>query len=191
MTATRAIQWRKLVSNKTRKYAESLLDNLIDLDHQTTGAFYEMGQILSAIRQHQLYKILGYTSFTSLIDEELSFTASTATRYASLYTNLRRLHYNKVESLKLLQKVGFTHLSAVLPNMTTKIGRRAINKRVNAIDAHQINFTVTEAELVQLQKALTRMGATVTKTGWVTGSSQALMGMVGIVNKRPKLKAVA
>ena len=191
MTAIRAIQWRKLVSNKTRKYAESLLDNLIDLDHQTTGAFYEMGQILSAIRQHQLYKILGYTSFTNLIEEELSFTASTASRYGQLYTNLRRLHYNKAESLKLLQKVGFTHLSAVLPNMTSKIGRRAINRRVKDLDIHQINFCVTQAELDKLHKALSRMGAVVTKTGWVTGSSQALMGMVEVVNKRPKLKAVA
>ena len=179
------------MSTKTRKYAESLLDNLIDLDHQTTGAFYEMGQILSAIRQHQLYKILGYNSFTNLVDEELSFTQGTAARYASLYTNLRRLRYNKAESLKLLQNVGFTHLSAVLPGMTTKIGRRAINRRVDAIDSHQINFCVTEAELVQLQRALTSMGAVVNKTGWVTGSSIALMSMVQIVNKRPKLKAVA
>ena len=179
------------MTTKTRKYAESLLDNLIDLDHQTTGAFYEMGQILSAIQQHKLWDTLGYTSFTNLIEEELSFTASTASRYASLYTNLRRLHYNKAESLKLLQKVGFTHLSAVLPQMTTKIGRRAINRRVKDLDVHQINFTVTQAELDKLHKALIKMGAVVTDTGWVTGSSQALMSMADIINKQPKLKSVA
>ena len=57
-----------------KAYANTLLDKLIVLDDQTTGAYYEMGQILAAISSTKLYDVLGYNSMSHLVEEELSFT---------------------------------------------------------------------------------------------------------------------
>ena len=174
-----------------KAYANTLLDKLIVLDDQTTGAYYEMGQIISAINHSKLYDILGYDSISHLVEEELSFTPSTAHRYASMYRNLRRLHYNKTESLALLKKCGFTHLSDVLPNMKSKMGERAIKKRINELNQNQINFTVTDKELSETHQALIKMGALRTDAGRYMNSSQAFMDMIHEINKKPVLKAVA
>lgn len=172
-------------------YANTLLDKLIVLDDQTTGAYYEMGQILSAINHNKLYDILGYSSMTHLVEEELSFTPSTAHRYASLFRHLRRLHYNKTESLALMKKCGFTHLSDILPNINSKMGERAIRKRIQELNQNQINFTVTDKELSQTHQALTKMGALRTDGGRYLNSSQAFMDMIREVNKKVVLKAVS
>lgn len=174
-----------------KAYANTLLDKLIALDDQTTGAYYEMGQIISAITHNRLYEILGYNSVAHLVEEELSFTPSTAHRYAGLFRHLRRLHYNKTESLALLKKCGFTHLSDVLPNMTSKMGERAIKKRIRELNQNQINFTVTDKQLSETHQALTKMGALRSDGGRYLNSSQAFMDMIHEVNKKRTLKAVA
>ena len=190
MTVIRAIQWRKVMANP-KAYANTLLDKLIVLDDQTTGAYYDMGQILSAIQHGKLFDVLGYNSMHEMVVEELSFTPSTAHRYANTFRHLRRLHYNKAESLSLLKKCGYSHLSDVLPNMKDKIGYRAIRKRIRALNQNQINFTVTDKELTETHRALAKMGAVQSDHGRFLNSSQAFMDMVKEVNKRPVLKAVA
>lgn len=175
----------------TSAYAKTMLDKLIELDHKTTAAQYEMGRILSAIQKSQLYDVLGYDSMGHLVEEELSFTPSTAWRYARMYENFRRLHYNKAESLALLKKCGFTHMADILPNVKDKIGERAIKRRIADLDQHQINFTVTDYELEQCHQALNKMGAMRTDTGRYLNSSQVFMDMIKEVNKRPVLKSVA
>ncbi len=174
-----------------KAYANTLLDKLIVLDDQTTGAYYEMGQIISAIQQNKLYEILGYSGMTELVEEELSFTASTAFKYGTLFRNLRRLHYNKTESLALLKKFGMSHLTDVLPGMGNKIGARAIRKRIDNLNQNQINFTITDKELSETHQALTKMGAMRSDGGRYLNSSQAFMDMVHEVNKKPVLKSVA
>ena len=175
-----------------KAYASDLLDKLVVLDDQTTGAYYEMGQILSAIAHNNLFDILGYSSMSHLVDEELSFTASTAHRYANMFRHLRRLHYNKTESLVLLKKCGFSHLCDVLPSISSKIGERAINTRIKNLNSNQINFTVTDDELSKCHQALAKMGAMRSDGGRYMNSSQAFMDMVDEVNKKPApLKAVA
>ena len=174
-----------------KAYANTLLDKLIVLDDQTTGAYYEMGQILSAIQQNRLFDVLGYDSMTHLVEEELSFTPSTAFRYGALFRNFRRLHYNKAESLKLLKKFGMTHLSDVLLSMKDKLGERAIRTRIKNLDQNQINFTVTDNQLSQCHQALTKMGAVRAEGGRYLNSSQAFMDMVKEVNLAHRLKSVA
>ena len=190
MTVIRAIQWRKPMANTTA-YANKLLDKLIGLDDQTTRAYYDMGQILSAFRNNKLYDVLGYTSMSHLVEEELSFTISTGLRYAKLFDDLRRLHYNKKESLALMKKCGFSHLCDVMPGVKDKIGLRSIRKRIAKLQQHQINFTVNDAEYAEYHRALAKLGAMRSEGGRYVNSSQTFMDMVKEVNKRPVLKAVA
>lgn len=174
-----------------KAYVNTLLDKLIVLDDQTTGAYYEMGQILAAISHNNLFDLLGYSSMAHLVEEELSFTSTTGHRYANMFRHFRRLHYNKAESLSLLKKCGFTHLCDVLPGITSKIGERAIAARIKNLNINQINFTVTDDELAKCHQALAKMGAMRSDRGRFINSSQAFMDMVAEVNRRPALKAVA
>lgn len=174
-----------------KKYVGEMLDKLVELDVTTVGAYYEMGQILHSFKQGNLHEVLGYESFSHLVEEELSYSPATAHSYSSLYRNFQRLHYKKPEALKLLRKYGKTHLSEVLPNLNGKPSDRAIKKCIDALGHHQINFTLNDAELAEAQRALAKRGATVTETGRYMNSTEAFMDMVREVNRRPAIKSAA
>ena len=165
-----------------RKYAEKLLDRLIELDYQTVEAYYDMGSIISSMQHGKLYEILEYNSMTELVEEELTYTPSTAFKYGQMYRHFRRLKYLKHEAVDLLKKFGLTHMCDVLPKMNDKIGQRAIKKRIDAIDDHQINFPLTSAELDKAHAALKKMGAMKADGGRWLNSSEAFMHMVNNIN---------
>ncbi len=159
-----------------------MLDQLIKLDVRTNKAYYEMGQILYAFRQDRLYKIIGYDSFALMVEEELTFSKGTASNYAAMYNIFKRLHYNKTEALELLSEYGMTHMREVLRNEKNKIGKRAIQTRIDALDTNQINFTLTDAELAESHTALETLGAVVDDNGRYVHSSEAFIAMVRMVN---------
>jgi hypothetical protein len=166
----------------TTQYAKKLLDRLIELDYQTVEAYYDMGSIISSIQHGKLYKLLEYNSMTHLIEEELTYTPSTAFKYGQMFRHFRRLRYLKHEAVELLKKFGLTHMCEILPKMKDKIGVRAIKNRINAIDDHQINFTLTSAQLDLAHEALKKMGAMKADGGRWLNSSEAFMHMVNNVN---------
>lgn len=176
-----------------RKQAEAMLDRLIELDYQTVEAYYDMGSIISSMQHGKIWEILEYNSMTHLVEEELTFTPTTAFKYATMYRHFRRLHYLKHEAIDLLKRFGLTHMCDVLPKMKDKIGVRAIKKRIDAIDELQINFTLHGDEVDELRQALRTMGARPSENGrcWVD-SSIALLRMAREINKnqKPKLQAV-
>jgi len=172
-------------------YAKNLLDKLINLDMQTTGAYYSMGQILHSMFQSNLHEVLGYESFVHLVEEELSFSPSTAHGYRNMYARFRELNYNKIEALKLLNTFGITSLNRVLPKMKTKLGVRGVKTRIEEYDFHQINFTLTAKQLEEVHRALKKEGAEITDRGRVLHSTDALMAIVKEANSRKTLKKVA
>lgn len=179
------------MSKGNKVYAKKLLDRLVELDYQTVEAYYDMGSIISSMQHGKLYEMLDYTSMGELIDNELTYTPSTGGKYAQMFRHFRRLHYLKHESVTLLKKFGLTHMCDVLPSMTDKIGTRAIKNRIDAIDQHQINFTLTQEQLDKTHRALIKHGATRSDEGRWLNSSEAFMEMVEqFSNGKPKLKAV-
>ncbi len=175
----------------TKGYATGFLDKLVVLDKTTNAAYYEMGRLLSAISKNSLWDLMGYDSFPHMVNEELSFAPGTAHHYVNLYNNLRRLKYNKAESLNLLHEHSMTRLLDVLPPINAKLSSRALGKRIADLDSKQLNFMITSKELTEANRALTKLGATVSKTGRNEHMSEAFMTMVREVNKQPPLKAVA
>jgi hypothetical protein len=174
-----------------RDYAAKLLDRLVELDYQTVEAYYDMGSIISSMQHGKLYETLGYDSMAHLVEEELTFGPSTASRYASMFRHFKRLHYLKPEAIELLKKFGLTHMADVLPKMNDKLGPRAIKNRIDALDQHQINFTLTRADVEKTKRALLKNGARQSKDGRWMNSSEAFMKMVNQhSNSAPKLKAV-
>lgn len=175
---------------KSKKYAEQLLDRLCELDSQTTAAYYDMGQILYSISQGKLFEVLGYPSMHALIEEELSYSFSTASKYLHTYRHFRRLKYNKTESLHMLRKFSFTHLAAVLPKINDKIGERAMQNRIDSLDVHQINFALSKSDYEECQRALHIMGAVDSESGdRLLHSSKAFMDMIREVLARYNGKA--
>ena len=175
-----------------KRYAAKLLDRLIELDYQTVEAYYDMGSIISSMQHGKLYEILDYTSMTHLVDEELTYTPSTAFKYGQMFRHFKRLHYTKAEAVELLKNFGLTHMADVLPAMTDKIGTRAIKRRIDNLDQHQINFTLSGAQLDKAHKALIKHGAIQSEEGRWLNSSEAFMEMVEkFSNGTPRLKAVS
>jgi hypothetical protein len=177
-----------------RKQAEAMLDRLIELDYQTVEAYYDMGSIISSMQHGRIWEILEYNSMSHLVEEELTYTPTTAFKYATMYRHFRRLHYLKHEAVDLLKRFGLTHMCDVLPKMKDKIGVRAIKKRIDAIDELQLNFTLHGNEVDELRQALRTMGARPSENGRWADSSIALLRMAREINKnqnqKPKLQAV-
>ena len=175
-----------------KKYAAQLLDRLVELDQQVHGAFYEMGQILSAIAHGKLYDILGYDSMGQLIEEELSFSNSQGFRYLHTFRHFRRLGYNKTEALDLINEFSFSHMSRYLPNANQKVGKRAVGNAIakQIEQAQQINFQLKKADLDLLRRVLISLGAE-EREGRLMHSSEALIALAREYDRRPKLKAVS
>jgi len=176
-----------------RKQAEAMLDRLIELDYQTVEAYYDMGSIISSMQHGRIWEILEYNSMSHLVEEELTYTPTTAFKYATMYRHFRRLHYLKHEAVDLLKRFGLTHMCDVLPKMKDKIGVRAIKKRIDAIDELQLNFTLHGGEVDEVHQALRSMGARPSKNGRWADSSISLLRMAREINKNqtPTFKVVA
>ncbi len=179
------------MTDKNLKYANRMLDKLIKLDEKLVGMHYDMGQILYAIYASNLSDVMGYGSFKDMVEEELTFSVSTAHHYRKLFANFRRLKYPKDKALKLVKKFGMTAMCKVMPHMTASLGDQAIKARIAGLDENQINFTLTNAQLKSAHQALHRKGATQSKDGRRIHSSEAFMTMVHEVNAQPALKSVA
>lgn len=144
-----------------KQHAAKLLDRLRGIDDKTSAAYYEMGQLLAALDHSSMYAELGYTSTSAMIEEELSFTPSTGVRYMSTYRHLKRLNYNKAESLQLIRKHSFTHVSNILPGIKTKVSNRKISAAVkkDRESSCQINFALSPEDLKKLENLLMAYGA--------------------------------
>ena len=169
-----------------RKFAAKLLDTLVELDVASNSAYYEMGRILHVFRADKLYEVLEYSSFVEMVECELSYSKGTAQAYARFYARTQELKYTKAEVLNLLSDHGLTNLSKVMRGLSTKLGTRAIKTRIEALDQHHINFTLTTAQLEEAHVALEAMGATMSDEGRYLNSSEAFMGLVHKVVKVSK-----
>ena len=164
----------------TKQYATALLDRLIELDNVLSGAYYEMGRILSAIQHSKLWETLGYESMSGLIEEELSMSPGTAFTYLRAYRRFKALGYTESESLDLLSEFGIARMSDYLITAKAKVGKRAI---ANAIDKfkrehQQINFTVDEVGAQKLERVLVKYGAHKSDSGRWEGSGEAFSAML-------------
>lgn len=180
----------------TERYAQSVLDRLVDLDRTTTDAFYEMGRLLTAIKRDRLWDVLGYDSFPHLVENELSFTASTAYRYANTYRHFQRLGYSKATALEFMGEFSFSVMADVLPQTEGKIGKRAMKNRVMQWTEKnvQINFTLTGEQYAEATGVLTEIGAMRTDAGRLLHSSEAFMALIRAAKRRevaPRLKLVS
>jgi hypothetical protein len=167
------------------KQAKALLDRLIALDYQTVEAYYEMGSLVSAIQHGNLYELIGYSSIKHLVEEELTFTPTTAYKYAKMYRRFRQLKYTKLEAINLLRKFGLTPVSVVLRQLKDKVGERAFKKRVESIDMHILNFQLTSAEMEIAHQILQQFGARQSGERWID-SSHAFMSMIEVLRETKK-----
>lgn len=177
----------------TRQYAEKLLDRLIELDDTMTAAYYELGQILSAIEHGKLWEILEYQSMAHLVEEELSFTSNTASKYWHTYRHFKRLKYTKLEAIGLIREFSFTRIAEYLPNAQAKVGTRAVRTQIEKILANhrQLNFTVNAEQYEVVQRALRKHGASKSDAGRWEHSSEAFVDIMKEAARKPQLKAVS
>jgi len=160
-----------------REYAAQTLDRLIQLDAEVSGAFYEMGQLLSALEHGRLWTLLDYTSFGHMIEEEMSFSPATAFKYLRAYRDFQRLGFNKNEALYLIQEYSFTRIADYLHSAKTKVGKRAIAAAMQRSfeNRRQINFTLTKDQYEQVERVLIANGAELSETGRWLNSTEAFI----------------
>lgn len=180
------------MSIEPREYAGNLLDRLISLDDQVTGAFFEMGQILSAIEHGKLWEQLEYQSFAHLVEEEMSFTTGTAGKYLHTYRHFKRLGYNKTEALELIRSFSFTRVAEWAANAKQKVSKRAVGNAIQKLleNKRQLNFTVNKEEYELVNRVLRAHGAEISNGGRWLHSTEAFIDAMKTAD-RPKLKAVS
>jgi hypothetical protein len=176
------VNWKrkKVMQKSVKQHAGSLLDQLKEFDRATSNAYYEMGQLLSNLDRDDMVQVLGYDSFSALIEEELSYTQTTAMRYRDTYRHFRRLKIKKVEAVGMIQKYGYTHIARVLPKMKQGPGYKRTMAKLVKEDRRthlQVNFQVTPKEKKQLEDLLLAYGAE-NKGRYLFGASTALMAVV-------------
>lgn len=172
---------------KDRQYAAMMLDKLIALDKTTQSAYYEMGRILQSFYQDHLYDILGYPHFKALVEEELSYSYTTAHKYRKVYKRFRELKYNKNEAIQLINTFGYTQMSKVLPGMTNKLGKRAIRNRVEQIDEYFMNFMLHGDEYDEALAVFAEYGAQFSAEGRINNSSEVFMEIMRTAKKLTKV----
>jgi hypothetical protein len=172
-----------MIKTKGRQYASMMLDKLKGLDRTTQEAYYEMGRILHSMWHDKLWEDLEYPSLLALVEEELSFGYTTATKYRQVYQNFRRLKYNKNEAVQLLDEFGYTHMAKVLPDMRTKVGKRAIKTRIDNLGDHQLNFTVFDEDYKEVRQVFEQYGVTYSESGRMANASAVFMDIVEAAKK--------
>ena len=179
------------MSMTQKQYAASLLDRLTSLDEQVTGAFFEMGQILSGIEHGKLWELLGYQSFAHLVEEEMSFTSGSAGKYLHTYRHFKRLSYNKTEALELIRSFSFTRVAEWASTAKVKVSKRSVGNAIKKMleNKHQINFTVNKEEYEMINRVLRAHGAELSDNGRWMYSTGAFVDAMKFAD-RPKLKAV-
>jgi hypothetical protein len=178
-----------MTKTKGRKYALMLLDKLKGLDRTTQEAYYEMGRILHSMWFNKLWEDLDYPSFPALIEEELSFGYTTASKYRKVYEDFRRLKYNKNEAVQLMDEFGYTHMSKVLAQLNTKVGKRAIKTRIDNLGDHQLNFTVFDEEYQEVKQVFEQYGVVYSPAGRMENASAVFMDIVRLAKKFQKRAA--
>jgi hypothetical protein len=174
-----------MAQRNTKAYATQLLDRLIELDATLSGAYYEIGRILSAIQHSKLWETLGYESMSGLIEEELTFSPGTGFTYLRAYRRFRQLHYTESEALELLTEFGISRMSDYLASAKVKAGKRAIKNAIEKWQSshRQINFTVDEAGAAKLERVLKKYGAVRSDNGRWEGSGDAFGAMLDALDK--------
>lgn len=167
-----------MARKSTRQHAAELLDKLVQLDREANSMYYDMGQILHSFREGDLWQPLGYESMGHMVSEELSFSPSTAYKYADTFWHFKRLHYKKEEALDLIEEISFTGASKVLPGLNKKVGGRAARNRLQLLGPFQVTFMLPPSDYKRFEDLYEAMGGRVTSQGRRKDASEIFSQML-------------
>ena len=172
------------------KAAQVLLDAVIQLDREVQAAYYEMGRILTALKEDKLYDLLGYDSMHALIEEELSVTPSTAYGYIKLYKTMKEHGYKRDEAIDFVNEFGMTNVIMVLKSEPKKLGKRAMKTRIETLPNRQMTFWFTTDNEELIHEALEKAGGIYDEeSGRWKNASEALIEMARMVLNGRRKKA--
>lgn len=179
------------MTKATITHAKQLLDRAIELDKLTTGHFYEMGQLLSAIDHGKLWQLLEYRSFAHMIEEEFTFHVQTGYNYVNVYRGFRRLKYTKLEALSLLRTFGIWKIMLYLKEAKQKQSNRAVKKAIETIaEKHRsVSFTLSKEDWDEVMDLMADLGLERGPSGRARNSSETFLELTRIARgalKKPK-----
>ena len=169
------------MTDTTKQQAQFMLDQLKELDRLVHRAYFEMGRLLNAFKTHDLWKVLGYDSWKAMVEEELSCSVSTASRYSAVYGHLKRLKYNQKESLQLIEVLGLRSLSKLLPSMKVKMNLTTLRHKKETLN-RCVAFWVSPEDEALIENVLRQYGLIVHEDRWVN-SSDALLTLMAAREK--------
>jgi hypothetical protein len=164
------------MTETTKQQAQFMLDQLKELDRLVHRAYFEMGRLLNAFRTHKLWEVLGYKSWREMVEEELSCSFSTASRYSHVYGHLKRLKYTQKESLQMIEVLGLRSLSRLLPTMKIKLNMTELRRQKEKLN-RCIAFWVSPEQEAWLEDVLTDYGMVIENGRW-EHSSEALIALI-------------
>ena len=166
----------------TKRDLNKFLAQIRDSDQRQVEAQFDIANVLTAIKDHELFRFGGYESFKMMVQAEVDFTPSCAMDYVSLHTQYSKYSYNKTEFLKLMKQFGWRRVNEALRESKKHMGYRAMNAWMKARDvdsSRQFNFNVPDKQTVaKLESILTRFGMEVPGQGRRSHMTEAFIAMM-------------
>jgi len=136
----------------TKTNAQLLLDELKQLDQSLNAAYYDMGRLLYGLRY--LHEALGYPSMTALIEEELTCSYATASRYMNTFKHFKRLKYSRKEAIDLITDLSFSNVAPQLAHLKQKKDKPTLAKMIDDEGNCHMTFWMTTAERDEVKEVL-------------------------------------
>ena len=165
-----------MIQKTSKQQAQALLDQLKELDRLVHRAYYEMGRLLFVLRDHKLWEVLGYASWSNMVEEELSCSVSTAVIYSDTYKHLKRLRYSKEESIKFIETIGLRTLHKVLPSQKEKLSITQLRHRKEKLN-RCVSFWISPDQEAFLEEVLMHYGLVIKNNRW-ENASEAFFALV-------------
>ena len=148
---------------------QTFIKQIIAADVKQVECQFQIANLLTAIRDHKLYKDAGYDNFQMMVRGEFDFSTSTATRYVNLYESYEYLGYKEAEFTRLMTQFGWSRLQKFLSNSEEKLGYRALKKMNDAYNntarGRQFHFELDDDTAATFEQYLTQFGMTTNKGG--------------------------
>ena len=174
----------------TKPTFASFIKQITDADTKQVVCQFQIANVLTAIRDHKLYREAGYNNFAMMVRGELDFAPSTASRYIRLYEQYVNLKYKEDEFKLRMQQFGWSRLEKLLSGATKKMGYRALKNAEdvynNTARGRQFHFELDDKMAATFEQYLTQHGMTTSKGGGRTNVTTSLQSLVSDYDRLKK-----
>ena len=176
------------MTKKTNVY--TFIKQIIAADVKQVECQFQIANLLTAIRDHKLFREAGYDNFHMMVRGEFDFSTATASRYCSLYESYEHFGYKEAEFTRLMTQFGWSRLQKFLATSDKKLGYRALKQMNDAYNnvkrGRQFHFEFDEKTAATFEQYLTQFGMETSKGGNKSGVTTSMQTLINDYDRLKK-----